>query len=197
MNLKCFLLGLIAAKPSSGYTLHKKIFAPWRPAISQVYRTLNEMEQDKLVTSKKVITEKLPYQNIFQITDAGLTVLRRWLNQPQKERLTRHRVLEQMWFGNHTDREHIINDIKTFADHAREQLEYYQNDAKPRIEKHAKTINDPLNKMYHELASEYAMRECKLVSDWAKSSIERILNFESEDITRKGSAKRKKTDTIV
>jgi len=191
MNLKFFLLGLLTVRSASGYTLHKKFFTPWKPAISQIYRTLSEMEEDGLVTSSKVFAEKLPSQNIFQTTDAGRTALRRWLKQPQKERLTRHRVLEQMWFGNQTSKEHIINDIHVYAEYARELLNYYENDAKPRIEKHAKITNDPLETLYHELACDYAVRECKLSLDWADIAIQRITNSPAKAPIRKSTSKRK------
>ena len=82
MSLKHGLLGFLSYSPKTGYELAKMFFDPIKPSISLIYRKLNEMAEESLVTFERVDQEKLPYRNVFHITPAGRAELERWLREP-------------------------------------------------------------------------------------------------------------------
>lgn len=178
MSLKHGLLGFLSYSPKTGYKLAKMFFDPIKPSISLIYRKLNEMAEEGLVTFERVDQEKLPYRNVFHITPAGRAELERWLREPLTLVPPSQSVLFQLWFGSCVDKEDIIADIKAYAGQLREVLSYYQTEAGVLIKKGMQEYATPLDRMYWDLVVELAIQEYRLALKWAEAAIQQIASFE-------------------
>ncbi|MFE5320998.1 PadR family transcriptional regulator [Paenibacillus sp. NPDC056579] len=85
MSLRYALLGLLAKKSSTGYELHQqfkeKLVYFWNVHHTQIYRELNKMEKDELVTSETIQQETHPDKKIYTLTPGGTKDLIHWLMQ--------------------------------------------------------------------------------------------------------------------
>ena len=192
MALKHVLLGLLAYKPSSGYSLHKMFFDPARPMLSQIYRALNEMYAEGIVDFERVEQKKLPARNVFHLTKAGRGELDKWIRKPWAVGSIREPFVLILWFSRLVKKEDIIENVKTYRDKKKDELEYYNSDAKGRVQKSWKGYGNPLDKFYWDLAFDYIQRRGTAELEWAEATIKRISNLKTEHGIDTGEAKRKK-----
>ena len=80
------LMGLLQAKPSSGYDL-RKIFSStsmktYSDSPGAIYPALRRLERQQLVRGKIEETSGLRRRQIFHLTAKGLTELKRWIAAP-------------------------------------------------------------------------------------------------------------------
>ena len=99
MDIQYAILGLLSAKPLSGYDL-KKIIAEsdlfyWSGNSNQIYNNLVQLHQDGLVTVEVHAQESLPARKVYTITEAGRGVLRGWmLADPELPELHHHFLIQ-------------------------------------------------------------------------------------------------------
>ncbi len=81
------ILTVLAAsdKPLHGYVIvqlaaDSPMFGGNKPDPTGVYRTLKQMEENGLVTSEWDMPKAGPAKRSFELTDAGRTALRRWID---------------------------------------------------------------------------------------------------------------------
>lgn len=81
-------LGLLESRPSHGYDLKRAYderFGRDRPlAYGQVYATLSRLLRNGLVEVDGIEPGGGPERKRYAITEAGITDVQRWLNQPEK-----------------------------------------------------------------------------------------------------------------
>jgi PadR family transcriptional regulator, regulatory protein AphA len=98
MSLRHALLGLIADKPMSGYELSKRFAAPahvWSAKHSQIYPELARLLQAGLIRH----AESGPRgRKTYEITDAGLEEVRKWLIETQPDRTARDESFLRVFF---------------------------------------------------------------------------------------------------
>ena len=87
MNIPCTLLGLLEPEPSHGYELKRAYdhrFGHDRPLpFGQVYATLGRLERDGRVEVEGTEHGSGPERKRYAITSDGVTVLERWLGEPE------------------------------------------------------------------------------------------------------------------
>jgi DNA-binding PadR family transcriptional regulator len=99
------VLGLLAwSGESSGYELHKRAGGSvgfiWAPARSQLYAVLKRLEHAELVSGRHVVQADRPDKRLFSITEAGMAVLREWLDRVEEiEPEDRDGILLKLFFG--------------------------------------------------------------------------------------------------
>lgn len=87
MAIKYAILGILSARPQTGYDL-KKAFAGsavlhWSGNNNQIYTTLSDLLKAGLVTKEVQPQEKHPAKSVYTITDQGLAALKEWaLSRP-------------------------------------------------------------------------------------------------------------------
>lgn len=93
MSLRLALLGLLEAKPMTGYELAKafdvSLANTWYANHSQIYPELRRLEQDELVTACEVARGKRATKKRYEITEAGCAQLRAWAESvvvPERQR---------------------------------------------------------------------------------------------------------------
>jgi DNA-binding PadR family transcriptional regulator len=85
--VKNVLLALLANGHEHGYELKHAVESTfgdtWPPLnIGQIYTTLQRLERDGLVQSRHVSQEGRPDKRVYELTDAGRTELREWIEAP-------------------------------------------------------------------------------------------------------------------
>lgn len=111
MSLDYALLGFLNRRPRTGYELQKKIEKTinhfWTSTQSQIYRTLNRMEEDAMIVSKIQYQEDKPNKKIYSITGKGRAALITWLSSPIPIPSHRNPFLVQLFFSGSVDKETI------------------------------------------------------------------------------------------
>lgn len=136
MSLKHAILGLLTIQPMTGYDLKHLAFDStiahfWRADQAQIYRTLDSMEGEGLLTSDLRIQSERPSKRVYTITEAGQAELLDWLRQPQSPPVYREPFLVQVFFaGMLTDAE-ILAHIQAHIEAHRATLSQYHDIAIP------------------------------------------------------------------
>lgn len=120
MSLNHIILGLLRT-PQSGYDLKaafdRSLNYFWPAELSQIYRVLQKMEDDKLLTSEKQPSPQGPARRVYSLTDPGRDELRSWLDQGPIFGDERFTYLAQVFFlGEHDD----LNKTQNFVTQMRE-----------------------------------------------------------------------------
>ena len=83
--LKFALLGFLLRHPMTGYDLasaiRNSINFVWPAQLSQIYRTLGQLEQDHLVVSEVEPQQGRPDRRVYSVTDAGRTAFEAWTGE--------------------------------------------------------------------------------------------------------------------
>jgi DNA-binding PadR family transcriptional regulator len=83
MSIRHAILGFLSWTPLTGYDL-KKLFADspvlyWSGNNNQIYRTLIQLHEEKLVTTETQYQGSKPPRKIYTITEQGRAELRQWV----------------------------------------------------------------------------------------------------------------------
>jgi DNA-binding PadR family transcriptional regulator len=116
MSLKNAILGLLSAKPQTGYDIKTNfdhsIGFVWNSDQTQIYKTLSEMIQENLVSLTVVHQDGKPSKKVYEITDAGMEQLKHWLLKPLKQKNQRNHELLQFFFLGHLSNEEILTNLE-------------------------------------------------------------------------------------
>jgi DNA-binding PadR family transcriptional regulator len=101
MSLDHILLGILRT-PASGYEIKQQfdqVFSHfWVADLPQIYRTLNRMEGDGLLTVATEASSKGPERRVYRATAAGRRALHRWLTTSPTLAVERIGFLAQTFF---------------------------------------------------------------------------------------------------
>lgn len=113
MSLKYAILGLLNVLPMTGYDLKHQAFDAtvrhfWPADQSQIYRTLNQLASESLVTATVVAQDERPDRKVYAITAAGQAALNDWLKTDQALPTLRDPLLVQLFFGQELPRADLL-----------------------------------------------------------------------------------------
>jgi PadR family transcriptional regulator AphA len=186
MSLKYTLLGFLSYGPKTGYDLLKMFFEPLRPSQSQIYRKLNILNEEGLIEFERVEQEKLPYKNVFSITDKGIAELKNWLRKPPEFVVPRETLLLKLWFGSLVTKKDMVNDIKKYAKKVKGEVENYKSTAKSAIETGLWGSAGPLDKLYWTLVIDRTNAQYEALLEWTETAVKLISSFDdSNDIEKR------------
>lgn len=131
MSLKHALLGFLSFGPATGYELkhafENSIQHFWNADLSQIYRTLESLKDEGLVTMRIEQQETKPPKHIYSITEQGRAELVRWLSEPTVELPTvRNPFLFKVFFGALLPKETVLEHLRRFDAALHERLEVYK-----------------------------------------------------------------------
>ena len=99
MVLKYALLGLLAARPMTGYDLTRNfenmVAHVWSALHSQIYPALHELAADGLIEQTASGPRR---KRIYAITPAGLAAVRDWLGTTEPDRRSRNEAMLRTFF---------------------------------------------------------------------------------------------------
>src|SRR5438552_7190084 len=96
-TLRYIILGLLGARPMSGYDIKqafdRALASYWNAGNSQIYTTLKSMSQAGLVQSEVIVQTTRPNRKVYQLTANGEAELVHWLTESVPERFTKDEFL--------------------------------------------------------------------------------------------------------
>ncbi len=131
--LKYILLGGLTYQPLTGYQLKQFVDNSakhfWYAQTSQIYRTLDMLEKDALLTSEIQEQEDRPDRRIYHITPPGRIDLQIWLAEPMTEiSPTKDSLLVRLFFSAQLDKEIVLTQLRLQRSLHQRQLSLYQNE---------------------------------------------------------------------
>lgn len=86
MSLRAVLLITLQREPGTGYDILQRFKAGlahvWQASHQQLYRELDRMRGDGLLTCETVSQDERPDRKVYQLTEMGLQALDAWLAEP-------------------------------------------------------------------------------------------------------------------
>ncbi len=136
--LKYVLLGALGYQPLTGYQLKQFVDRTaqhfWYAQTSQIYRTLDSLKQEGLVTSTIQEQESRPDRHIYHITSAGEVDLREWLARPMTEVVQiKDELLVRLFFSAQLDKETLLTQLRLQRALHQQQLNFYRTDVVEQI----------------------------------------------------------------
>lgn len=134
MSLDHILLGILRT-PASGYDIKAvfdKVFSHfWAADLPQIYRTLNRMEREGLLSVFRKPSERGPDRRVYQLTPAGARALKDWLTTAPTLATERIGYLAQTFFlGALEDDRQALEFMHTLRAELDRELEILQGIAK-------------------------------------------------------------------
>ncbi len=181
MSLKHVLLGMLD-EPASGYDL-KKTFSQslrhfWAAELSQIYPLLGRMENDGMLKSKRIASEKGPPRKTYQRTAAGTRELKKWISQgPYFTEERRHYLAQVFFLDALNDPEKTLEFMQEFREKTAEKLETLMN-ADTAWGKSNPGYPDSLpdSGFYKQMTLDLGIRVFSAHLDWCEEQIRRISN---------------------
>jgi len=180
-SLKYTLLGFLSYAPMTGYEISKKFFRFVRPATSQIYRNLSAMIDEGLVKSERIDQEKLPARNQFSITSAGNKELKRWLKEPPVHFGEREPIILKLWFGSRVSKAELISSLAVYSKGVQEELKFRKTKARSAIQKGLQEFASPMDRLYWNLANDYAIWRLESFLEWKENAEKLIQGFKETD----------------
>jgi len=179
MSLSYGLLGLLMYQDSTGYELTKAFEESlnnfWHAQSSQIYRELDRMEKEELVSSTQINQEKRPNKRVYAITEKGRSALQTWLDSGIVENRNTHvPLLVRVFFGANAP-EITLMLLKTCREMCLKQIETLQEKAAFSIEHYAETMpNGNSHRIYWEMTLDYGIASTRAIVDWAQNCINKL-----------------------
>jgi len=179
MSLPYGLLGLLQYRDRTGYDLAKLFEASlnffWHAQSSQIYRELNRMEEKGWVTSKSVIQEGKPNKRVYSITDDGLNVFIKYMNDPGPMYETYHDpFLMHVFFGASAP-EVVLERFKIFRKGCIYGLEVKIKENQERINAYKfLSPNGEKESLFWQMTHDFGTFQAKAYLQWAEECIEKL-----------------------
>lgn len=118
MALKFAILGLLSTFGElSGYDIKQRftesVSNVWEADLSQIYRTLDRLEQQELVASKPD-PDSNRGRKVYHVTAQGQASLRVWLQEDYELALVRDPALLRMFFARQVPLKRLIEQVKDY-----------------------------------------------------------------------------------
>jgi DNA-binding PadR family transcriptional regulator len=156
----------------------------WPANQSQIYRTLAELDQQGLVEKEIVRREERLDMKIYNITEAGLAELRRWLSTPLPPQENREPFLIQIFFGGKLSDAELLHVLRHELQTVEEKLAIYTAIYTTTVAQPNSQI-DPRAVFLSILTLEYGLAANRAYLKWLKTAIERVQsgNYAPADIS--------------
>jgi PadR family transcriptional regulator AphA len=129
--LKYILLGFLSYQSQTGYQLktlmEQSTMHFWHAYHSQIYTTLRALEGEGLVISEVEEGDEKLNRRSYEITEAGLEVLRQWLTQPLMAMTPeKNELLVRVFFSGQRTNEAISEELRIQRRLHQQQLDMYR-----------------------------------------------------------------------
>ena len=156
------LLAVLAEGPRTGYGLVKhleqSIAYAWPASHSQVYPELAKLREARLIREGAAAPRG---GRVYELTDAGLEEVRRWLRETEPSRTVRNETTLRLFFLWLLEPEEAEAYLRTEAEHARELLAELERIA-------AEEDPDTRKTRAYRVALELGLRVTRARLEWAE-----------------------------
>jgi DNA-binding PadR family transcriptional regulator len=178
---------LIAARPSSGYdltkTFERSLAHAWSARHSQIYPALAKLRTQGLIVQRE---EGPRRRKVYEITEAGLVEMRRWLIETEPERSNRNQAILRAFFLWLMSAEEAEAYLRREAEYHRQQLARFRE-----IEESGSFLTPST-----PLVLEWGIRYEEALADWAERAADAVAPKRRKRVSPKPTpARRRKTDS--
>jgi DNA-binding PadR family transcriptional regulator len=174
MPLSHAILGFLEYGSMSGYDLKKNFDQSvahfWSATQSHIYKALEQLESDGLVTSQVIQQEGKPNRKQYQITDAGRAELRRWVSTPLPMAGPRSAWLIQVFFAHDLTNEEIANLFEKRIEALRARLSQLENVQK-NIDENFKKVGVKRVQSLWQLTLDYGIDNYTSEINWLEKTL--------------------------
>jgi DNA-binding PadR family transcriptional regulator len=178
MSLAHAILGLLQQEGRTGYDLKTSCFDQciahlWSADQAQIYRTLDKLVEQGWITCTVEIQHDRPNRKVYNVTEAGIAELIRWLQCPQPLPTVREPLLVQLFFAAQLPNEAIIHLLEQQLAARCEKLAECEKIEVP-------TLNDQSasrEQVMQRLVLELVIRREQTYIDWLKTAID-VINYQ-------------------
>lgn len=179
MSLPFGLLGLLKYQDSTGYDLAKmfedSLNSFWHAQSSQIYRELNRMEEKGWVTYRNVIQNDRPNKKIYSITQEGINVLKKWINESDVLFENPHDPLLMRVFFGASAPVATLKTLKAYRDMCLAGLEEQVKNYQTSINNYKSEIPNGKNEsLYWQMTLDLGIAQAKANVQWAQECIEKL-----------------------
>ncbi|MFS8097324.1 PadR family transcriptional regulator [Lentzea alba] len=130
MSLRNAVMAALLDGAASGYDLAKAFDASvanfWMCTPQQLYRELDRMEADGLISAETVEQERRPNKRLFSLTPAGLEALRSFTGQPHKPTAIRDELMVAVMAADAGNVEAVRASLRERKQWAEAKIERYE-----------------------------------------------------------------------
>jgi DNA-binding PadR family transcriptional regulator len=176
MSLDHAILGFLSERPRTGYDLKTRCFgagamALWEADQAQIYRTLERLHREKLVTYSRRRSAGRPDRRIFEITHAGRDALAAWLASPLPSSPIRDPFALQLWFGASIDDSSLLDLLVTRREQHQARLDRLRTTALALAEDQTLTER---SQVLRQTAYDGAILRERATVDWLGECVEAV-----------------------
>jgi PadR family transcriptional regulator AphA len=169
MNLRHFILGLLARQPMSGYDIKGCLESlDWlisSPSFGSVYPALHGLLKDSLVTVEVIHNQDRPARKVYSITEAGRRALRVWVSEPLDSDVSLRAFVMRLMVADSLSHTGLIACLRQ----RRSQVAFHRAALERAIETHDKTV-----KQGKHLAFDFGLTAAMAEIAWLDSALERL-----------------------
>lgn len=129
-TLRYIILGLLWAHPMTGYDIKqafdRALASYWNAGNSQIYTTLKQLSEARLVESEIVVQTTRPNRKVYRLTSTGQVELERWLQEDVPERFNKDDFLTKLFFCGETSDEITLRHLREHRDSLLQQLAHME-----------------------------------------------------------------------
>lgn len=167
------VLGFLASGPRSGYDIKKAISRStsyfWNESFGQIYPILQRLEAEGLIAHADTPPTGGRQSQKYAITEAGLAVLKDWLEMPASRLATRNEYLLKMFFGRHVPPSVMIDHLRDYRRELAQELAIFEDYRAGYDEAHAAGRGKPL--VYLIAPLEFGIRGHRTQIAWCDDTI--------------------------
>jgi len=120
------ILGLLVHEDLTGYDIKKRIDGAisffWKGSFGNIYPALSDMEKSGLVAKRRADDGGRREKILYHITDKGMELLKRWLNEEQAVNDMKYETLLKLYFGGAGCRDTALKNIMFFEEQVKKDL---------------------------------------------------------------------------
>ena len=177
----------------SGYDLKKhfdrSVAHFWSATQSHIYKALENLESEGMVSSQVIPQEGKPNQKQYQITDAGRTELRRWLSTPLPVERPRAAWLIQVFFAHNLANEEIADLFEKRIEYLRTYLSQLQ-DVQKNIDENYKKMGVKRLESLWQLTLDYGIDHYQNEISWLEKRLPVIRKLPPMALPKRQRAKK-------
>ncbi|MBE9181185.1 PadR family transcriptional regulator [Oculatella sp. LEGE 06141] len=175
MSLAHAILGLLQQKERTGYDLKTDCFDQciahlWTADQAQIYRTLDKLVEQGLITCTIEIQRDRPNRKVYHVTAAGNAELTRWLQGSHPLPTIRDPLLVQLFFADQLPNEAVIHLLEQQLAARCERLAECSSIELPALG----DVSASRQQVMQRLALELVMQREQTYIDWLKTAIAAI-----------------------
>lgn len=130
MALKHAVLAALTSEPASGYELSKRFDVSvanfWPASAQQIYRELDRLEGEGLVTARDVRQQKRPDKRVFSVTAPGRRELAGFIRSPTRATVIRDDMLVKVASINQKNSADVAAAVRERTEASRKKLNMYE-----------------------------------------------------------------------